>query len=61
MYKRQVGAEALVLATDWSEYGILDLKQLAESMVTPVFLDARNMLDRGKAEEAGFLYMGVGR
>ncbi|MGB4326992.1 MAG: UDP-glucose/GDP-mannose dehydrogenase family protein [Bacillota bacterium] len=60
-YDVAVGAEGLVLATDWSEYGILDLKQLAESMVTPVLLDARNMLDRGKAEEAGFLYMGVGR
>ncbi len=57
-YDVAVRAEGLILATDWSEYGILDLKRLAESMVIPVLLGARNMLNRGKAEKTGFFYIG---
>lgn len=60
-YDVSLDAEGLVLATDWPEYVTLDLERLAQSMKTPVLLDGRNMFDRGKAEAAGFLYMGVGK
>ncbi len=60
-YDVAVGAEALVLATDWPEYVTLNLERVAQSMQTPVLLDGRNILDKAKAEAAGFYYMGVGR
>jgi len=60
-YNIALGADGLILATDWPEYAKLDLKRLADSMNKPVLLDGRNMFDRNKAEYAGFYYMGVGR
>ena len=60
-YNIALGADGLILATDWPEYAKLDLKRLAGSMNKPVLLDGRNMFDRNKAEHAGFYYMGVGR
>lgn len=60
-YDAALGADGLVLATDWPEYVVLDLEQLAQSMQSPVLLDGRNIFDRDKAEAAGFFYLGVGR
>ncbi len=55
------GSDALILATEWSEYRNLNLKQLAAAMRTPVLVDARNLYDRDQAISAGFTYLAVGR
>jgi predicted dinucleotide-binding enzyme len=54
------GADALVLATPWPEYGELDLQRIAERMRQPVLVDARNFWNTDVAGKAGVRYVGVG-
>jgi UDPglucose 6-dehydrogenase len=60
-YELALGADALLLATEWPEYHRLDLRRLAASMRTPLLLDGRNLFDPAVARAAGFTYIGVGR
>lgn len=53
--------DALVIATEWPEFGRLDLDRLRQEMVAPIVFDGRNLLDRAEMEAKGFLYKGVGR
>jgi len=55
------GADAIVVATDWSQYRDLDLARLARAMRTPVLLDGRNLFVSQNARQVGFIYIGVGR
>jgi UDPglucose 6-dehydrogenase len=55
------GADALVLVTEWPEFGELDLGELARSMRGNLLIDGRNFLDPELAREAGLVYEGVGR
>ena len=55
------GADAVVLVTEWPEFGRLDLAALAASMRGKVLVDGRNFLDPDRAQEAGLVYEGVGR
>ncbi len=60
-YEAAVGASALVMATEWSDFLALDWSKLAASMDGKVVLDGRNSLERADVEAAGLIYMGVGR
>ena len=60
-YEAVQGADAVALVTEWDEYRRLDLKRLATTMATPVFVDLRNVYTRAEAEAAGFVYEAVGR
>jgi UDPglucose 6-dehydrogenase len=60
-YEAAIGADALVLMTEWNQYRALDLDRLKSVMKTPVFIDLRNVYDPAKMKEAGFQYFGVGR
>jgi UDPglucose 6-dehydrogenase len=55
------GADALVLVTEWPEFGELDLAEIARSMRGNLLVDGRNFLDPELAREAGLVYEGVGR
>ena len=55
------GADVLVVLTEWNEFRALDLKRVREAMVGNVIVDLRNMYPEALAEEAGFVYYGVGR
>jgi UDPglucose 6-dehydrogenase len=55
------GADALVIATAWSEYTELDLSRLRRRMRGDVLFDTRDLYDPRKACEAGFTYAGIGR
>ena len=55
------GCDAVVIATDWSQYANLPLAELKSVMSGDLLLDARNMLDPRQARQAGFTYVGVGR
>ncbi len=55
------GAEALIIATEWSEFANVDLAQLREVMRTPLIFDGRNLIDPVAAADFGFQYRGVGR
>jgi UDPglucose 6-dehydrogenase len=54
-------AEALVIATEWPEFGAIDLAQLRETMRTPLIFDGRNLIDPVAAGDFGFQYRGIGR
>ena len=55
------GAEALVLATEWSEFGKVDLEEVMRRMHTPLVFDGRNLFDPQTMKQLGFIYYGVGR
>jgi UDPglucose 6-dehydrogenase len=55
------GADALVLVTEWPEFGELDLAAVAESMRGNLLVDGRNFLDPDRVREAGLIYEGIGR
>jgi hypothetical protein len=54
-------ANAVVIVTEWPEFGELDLGELRERMADPVVVDGRNMLDPEAARRAGLVYEGIGR
>ena len=55
------GTDALVLVTEWADIRDLDLPRLRAAMRRPVFIDTRNVFNPAKMQEAGFIYLGVGR
>ena len=61
-YAAAVGAEAIVLLTEWNEFRGLDLKRLAGAMATPRMADLRNVYPPEDVRAAGFVaQVGVGR
>lgn len=54
-------ADALVLVTEWPEFGSLDLIDMAKRMNRAVLVDGRNLFDPARARTAGFDYAGIGR
>ena len=48
-----VGADAIVLATEWPEYKDLPWKALGKKMVSPLVLDGRNVLTKAQMGKAG--------
>jgi len=50
-------ADAVVLVTEWPQYLELDWESLASMMRTPILLDTRHALDRGRMTRAGFRYL----
>jgi len=55
------GADAALIATEWPEFGLLPLDEMAAALKGNVVVDARNMLDREAARAAGLDYRGMGR
>jgi UDPglucose 6-dehydrogenase len=56
------GADAVVLVTEWPEFGELDwIGEVKSRMRVPLVVDGRNFLDRERLVEAGFTYEGIGR
>lgn len=55
------GAEALLIATEWPEFGAVDLAVLRQTMASPLIFDGRNLLDPVAARDFGFQYRGIGR
>lgn len=55
------GADAVVLATEWPEFGTLDLVSLAPRMRHPLLFDGRGIVSPAAAVAAGIAYRGVGR
>ena len=55
------GAEALILATEWKDFGNVDLIEVKKRMHTPMIFDGRNLFDPETMRELGFTYSGIGR
>jgi UDPglucose 6-dehydrogenase len=54
-------ADALVLATEWSQYRAPDTARLKSLMKGTNVFDGRNILIEAELEEAGLVYRGIGR
>ena len=55
------GADAIVLVTEWPEFGELDFGDVAAAMRGTLVVDGRNFLDPDAVAAAGLTYEGVGR
>ena len=55
------GADAVVLVTEWSEFGDIDLADLAKRMRGSLLVDGRNFLDPAAARGVGLIYEAIGR
>ncbi|WP_459479402.1 UDP-glucose dehydrogenase family protein [Clostridium saccharoperbutylacetonicum] len=60
-YEAVVGADALVLLTEWHQFRNMDLEVIHNSMSGKLFFDFRNIYSREIVEEKGFKYFAVGR
>jgi UDPglucose 6-dehydrogenase len=56
-----VGADAIVLVTEWPEFAELDWHTVAEATQGRIVIDGRNFVDGEAVRAAGFVYEGVGR
>ena len=62
IYSAAVGANAIVLATEWQQFIEADWAAIKKKMKEPyVVLDGRNALSREGLKALGFQYVGIGR
>ena len=54
-------AETLVLATEWPDFGNVDLTEVRRRMHTPIVFDGRNLFDPATMRDLGFQYYAIGR
>ncbi|HEX5413154.1 MAG TPA: UDP-glucose/GDP-mannose dehydrogenase family protein [Terriglobia bacterium] len=60
-YEAARGADALLIATEWQEFGALDWDRIYSSMARPLVVDGRNLLDPDQMAKRGFEYHSFGR
>jgi UDPglucose 6-dehydrogenase len=60
-YEAASGADALLILTEWEEFGALDLDRLHKQMKYPIVIDGRNLYDPDDMAARGFTYYSVGR
>jgi len=60
-YETMVGADALVIVTEWNQYRNLDFERAGKLLASPVLFDLRNIYKRADIELKGFRYCGVGQ
>ncbi|HVZ96133.1 MAG TPA: UDP-glucose/GDP-mannose dehydrogenase family protein [Chitinophagaceae bacterium] len=54
-------ADALIIATEWSEFRTPDFNKMKSLLKAPVIFDGRNLFDLYQLEEMGFHYESIGR
>jgi UDPglucose 6-dehydrogenase len=60
-YEAAEGADAVLILTDWKEFGSLDLTRLNKALRFPIIIDGRNLYKPSEMQELGFTYVSVGR
>ena len=60
-YEAAKGADALLIATEWSAFRNPDFDRLAEEMNDKVIFDGRNLFEIEQMTEKGFYYESIGR
>jgi UDPglucose 6-dehydrogenase len=61
MYDAAERADALAIATDWSEYRRPDFDRLKNQLMRPWVFDGRNMWEPAALARRGFRYVSIGR
>jgi UDPglucose 6-dehydrogenase len=60
-YAALKGADALIVATEWSEFRTADFSKIKTLLKDPVIFDGRNIYDPEDVRELGFYYESMGR
>ena len=60
-YQALAGAEALIIATEWSEFRTPDFDRLNKGMKHKIIFDGRNLFDVYKMRDLGYHYESIGR
>jgi UDPglucose 6-dehydrogenase len=60
-YDASRGADALVIATEWNQFRMLNLERIRSLLRRPVIADLRNIYEPEAMRAAGFEYVSVGR
>jgi UDPglucose 6-dehydrogenase len=60
-YHALVGAEALIIATEWSEFRTPDFERIDSLLKDKVLFDGRNLFEPSMIRELGFHYESIGR
>jgi len=60
-YSAAEGADALLILSDWQEFGELDLDRLHRALRYPIVIDGRNLYEPREMLDRGFTYLSVGR
>lgn len=55
------GADALLIATEWSVFRNPDFEKIRQKLNAPVIFDGRNLYDTSQMRELGFFYESIGR
>lgn len=61
MYSAVDNADALLIATEWSEFKNPNFSLMAEKMKSKAIFDGRNMFSMEQVEGTGFFYKSIGR
>ncbi len=56
-----VGADALVICTEWSQFRVPDFEAIGNSLNNKVIVDGRNLYDPDLMKQHGFSYYAIGR
>jgi len=56
-----VGADAVLVLTEWNEFKTLPWAAIKKGMLSPLLFDGRNLLDPKEMRALGFTYTGIGR
>lgn len=56
-----IGADALLIVTEWPEFRAINLDALKQNMKQALVFDGRNIFDPMKMSKAGIEYYGIGR
>lgn len=60
-YSAAIGADAVVILTEWNVFRGLDLRRLARDMREPVMVDFRNLFTFSDIKGSGLTYHSIGR
>lgn len=60
-YEALKGADALIIATEWSEFRTPDFNRMEMTLLNKVIFDGRNLFDLPKMQEFGYYYESIGR
>ncbi len=61
MYEAANGADALLIATEWSVFRNPDFEKLEKLLKTKTVFDGRNLYENSKMKELGYYYESIGR
>ena len=61
LYEAAKDADAVLILTDWKEFGAIDLVKLNGSVRFPIVIDGRNLYKAEQMQSHGFTYVSVGR